>query len=617
MAKRFVESVEEGTAEDREEETLQFLNGPVEEDWKCPVCLELLNNPFLTECCGHHFCERCINIIQQQRNECPLCKEYPVRGIINKCLKRNINEAKVYCMLRPQGCDWTGELGNLNSHLSVGQQHGQCKYVIIPCPNDTCDMKCPRHEMKTHANKECEYRSFTCPYCSHKDIFLFIQHHHFPKCPDYPLTCPNKCTKNSIKRSNLQKHLCVCPNAMVPCPFSEVGCKAKVKRCNLKKHSDSNVTQHQNFICAAIVDLQKDNKTLQNNLQSDSEELFTELNSTQGRICSLEKKCSKLQSDLYNMTEKVDAQNKKLITELDQTKSYLQYLLSNYSEVQDSLSSVCKENKQLKHSFAALKAEVSELKSQLDTANQLSAARDSKMNRTLHSLMGEIKTTLRDEMANKMAPLQRDISSVSRQHYRIEYWFDGYKLMAQKMKQANWTLYLKTMGETVTQFPDPVSPVILHVNGYGQAKRDRKTLMTSSFYINASRGKYKFVLIIDLNRDNLIISASIMKGKYDNSITWPFSGTIVVTLLNHMEDKNHYSKEIWSTTDTPGLTYSGKVPPHRFRNPSWTRQYFITLAQLESSGDPCYLMNDSLYLEVNTSPRKTNDSTSEGYCCIS
>ena len=64
--------------------------------------------------------------------------------------------------------------------------------------------------------------------------------------------------------------------------------------------------------------------------------------------------------------------------------------------------------------------------------------------------------------------------------------------MAQKMKKANWTLYLKTMAETATQFPDPMLPVILCVNGYEQAKRERNTLITSSFYINAARGKYTY-----------------------------------------------------------------------------------------------------------------------------
>ena len=166
---------------------------------------------------------------------------------------------------------------------------------------------------------------------------------------------------------------------------------------------------------------------------------------------------------------------------------------------------------------------------------------------------------LTDEVTNKVTPLQRD--TASQQHLHVEYWIGGYKLKAQKMKKANWTLDLKTMAEIATQFPDPVSTVILHVNSCEQAKRERNVLTTSLFYINATRGKYKFVLIIGFDSNNVIISVSIMKGKHDKFLSWPFTGSIVVTLLNQTPNKNHYSKEIWSATDNPGLTYAGKVPP--------------------------------------------------------
>ena len=592
---------------------IQFVDFPLK-DWNCPVCLELLKDPFLTECCGHHFCDRCINNVKQQQNVCPMCKAYPIKGIIDKRFKREISEAQVYCPLQPQGCEWTGEYGNLSTHLSVGKQDGQCKHVVVSCPNNNCNMKFRRHDIKRHANKECNYRPFMCPHCSYKDVFLFIEQHHFPECPNYPVVCPNKCNRNIIKRSQLQKHFGTCPYAMVPCPFSEVGCKAKMKRCNLKKHNDSHFIQHQSLICIAIVDLQKDNTTIKKDFNLDSEELFAELESTQARISSLDRKCSELEDNFYSSTAEIDSQNKKLTAELNQTKKYLQHLFTKYSEAQDTMSIVCKENKQLKHSLDAVKIEVAELKSQLATANQVSAVRESKMKATLTAFMAETKTMLQDEVTKKTAPLQRDVSIISRQNLRAEYWIDGYKLMAEKMKKANWALYLKTMAETATQFPDPTSPVILQLNGYEEAKRKRNSLITSSFYISVPRGKYKFVLVVSFSRDNMVVSASIVRGKRDSSLSWPFNGTIIVTLLNQLEDKNHYNREIWSATDKPGLTYAGMVPPSKFRNPSWCRQHFIGFAELEGSSDPSFLVNNTLYFEVNISPRKDDG---EYYCCLS
>ena len=139
--------------------------------------------------------------------------------------------------------------------------------------------------------------------------------------------------------------------------------------------------------------------------------LFTELGSTQTRISSLEKQCYKLEYEVYNITEKVDAQNKKLTAELHQlNKKFVQVLCTNYSEVQGTLSVVCKENKQLKHNLDALKTEVGELKSQLAAANRTLATRHSKMKGTLGTFMAETKAILTDEITNKMAPLQRDVS---------------------------------------------------------------------------------------------------------------------------------------------------------------------------------------------------------------
>ena len=41
---------------------------------------------------------------------------------------------------------------------------------------------------------------------------------------------------------------------------------------------------------------------------------------------------------------------------------------------------------------------------------------------------------------------------------------------------------------------------------------------------------------------HIAISPSIMKGEFDDSLTWPFTGSVTVELLNQLEDKNHYKQ---------------------------------------------------------------------------
>ena len=38
--------------------------------------------------------------------------------------------------------------------------------------------------------------------------------------------------------------------------------------------------------------------------------------------------------------------------------------------------------------------------------------------------------------------------------------------------------------------------------------------------------------------------AYLRKGKYDDYLTWPFTGTATIELLNQLEDKNHFGREL-------------------------------------------------------------------------
>ncbi len=39
------------------------------------------------------------------------------------------------------------------------------------------------------------------------------------------------------------------------------------------------------------------------------------------------------------------------------------------------------------------------------------------------------------------------------------------------------------------------------------------------------------------------VYAHLMKGDNDDSLSWPFTGTVTVELLNQLEDKKHHSKK--------------------------------------------------------------------------
>ena len=245
----------------------------------CQICAKVLREPHLAVCCGQHFCESCLNrwFKQHRKQSCPHCRAEgkAFSHVINKGLRSEINQLKVKCSNHDKGCKWTGELGALNTHLKSDKG---CGFVEVNCPNQCCgelhsDFTYPvqsiqRKDLDRHLKTECDLRQYQCEYCGYKDTYhnitgkghpsaheanisVFISpdllHYdppHYDECPEFPLTCPNKCGAMSIKRKNMHSHHSWCPQEPVQCPFAEAGCKEDLHRCQLEDHMTSSVQQH-------------------------------------------------------------------------------------------------------------------------------------------------------------------------------------------------------------------------------------------------------------------------------------------------------------------------------------------------------------------------------------
>ena len=71
-----------------------------DENYSCPICFDILQEPYLTECCGQHFCADCIAKVKQRVDRCPYCQTEPLIGITNKNFKRHLRKMYgKYCMI--------------------------------------------------------------------------------------------------------------------------------------------------------------------------------------------------------------------------------------------------------------------------------------------------------------------------------------------------------------------------------------------------------------------------------------------------------------------------------------------------------------------------------------
>ena len=257
-------------------QVIQFLK-PLQDDFKCPICYEILQEPHLTTCCGtHHLCKVCMENIKRANGRCPFCQKKPFTGFIDKRFERQLNELNVYCIYKPKGCDWIGNFGKIEQHLNIGKENRECKFVVVECPVSVeCKEYFLRKNLENHVKYTCKYRQAQCMYCGFVSTYQNITIHP-KKCTKYPLFCPNKCSDQTHPRNQLSTHLASCPEQEVDCTFSEMGCKQKIKRRVLQEHLDTNLLQHQLIMCQAFKEIKKDKQEVEEQLevlQKDKKEL--------------------------------------------------------------------------------------------------------------------------------------------------------------------------------------------------------------------------------------------------------------------------------------------------------------------------------------------------------
>ena len=227
-----------------------FVDPPPEE-YFCPVTFELLTDPRQTNsCCGHHLSRAAAEQLEAEGEPCPLCKEWPLKTAEDLFFKRKVLQLKIRCSNKPEGCQWVGELGDLDHHLKLGSVDGECQFVDVECPLK-CDKYVQRRDLVNHQSNECPKRAFTCEHCDFKSTYEGVTADHWPKCQRYPEICPNKCSEGAIERRFLQRHLKEeCPLQEIECEFSYAGCEVKVQRSEMKEHMDTSKDEHLRKVAA-------------------------------------------------------------------------------------------------------------------------------------------------------------------------------------------------------------------------------------------------------------------------------------------------------------------------------------------------------------------------------
>ncbi len=127
---------------------------------ECSVCHLIPRSPAKVSCCGNIFCHFCVKTY----SSCPLCMQ-EFTWMIDKLHERKIHELEVWCVNHTDGCEWTGELRQMEEHLNWNPQESdqesrKCLYQVTSCKK--CDKKMTYKIINDHLKNECVHRTVNC-----------------------------------------------------------------------------------------------------------------------------------------------------------------------------------------------------------------------------------------------------------------------------------------------------------------------------------------------------------------------------------------------------------------------------------------------------------------------
>ena len=123
---------------------------------ECPICLLVLREPYQATCCGKSYCKECIEQIKASTQDCPTCNVRNIFSYPNLGLQQSLYDFHVYCTHKSKGCEWTGELRELDNHLNSDPPADKslegCPFTDINCPLNCvgCETRLPRKALKIH-----------------------------------------------------------------------------------------------------------------------------------------------------------------------------------------------------------------------------------------------------------------------------------------------------------------------------------------------------------------------------------------------------------------------------------------------------------------------------------
>ena len=571
----------------------------------------------MSGCCGQNFCKSCLGNYENLHKPntglfsfwhfkksaitCPFCQSSELTSFPNLQADREIGRLHVMCTNKERGCEWQGELNDINNHL--GNSDG-CQFEDVKCSNE-CGKMLQRQYLTCHVETECPHRKVDCQYCHITGEHQFIEGEHKEQCPKLPSPCPNKCEVGSVPREDMEAHRKECPFEMVKCSMK---CGKMFQQQYLTNHIETecscrkvdchycHITGEHQFIegghkeqCPKLP-IPCPNKCQVGNLPR--EDMKKHRNECLLEIEQCLNECGiTLQHQYLFDHAKKECPRRKVNCQYCHITGEHQFIEGKHKEQCLKFPLPCPNRCEVGNvSCEDIEAHRKECPFEVVQCKYHNIGCEDKMmnkdlaiheNKNVHNHLAMMKKQL-EAVQSRCAKLEAVISSTII-HDIFSNNLTRWSFQLIMMETSNSSLMPLT-----TKFP------IL--------KRGSTRWYSDLFYTH-EKG-YKMCLAVYSagfgkgKGTHLSVFLYLMKGPHDDELTWPLRGKFEVKLLNQISDCEHYSKTVTYDDRAPNDS-AGRVT-NGDRATGWGCTWFIFNNDLHKITPTCqYLKDECIFLQVS------------------
>ena len=572
----------------------------------CPVCLLVLSQPHQVTCCGYAFCRVCIERIQTDKKSCPTCNRKDFTVFPDLRLQRSLYEFCVWCSHKTGGCEWSGELSQLEKHLNESPKlHEQlvgCQFTEVEC-HHCCELF-QRRYVTAHQIGQCIRRPFSCDYCGNYGAdFEDVTTKHWPVCGSHPVPCPNECGTYP-ERHCLTHHVNKdCPLTIVNCDFHYAGCEVQLPRKDIPAHLGENVVLHMSQLATySHMQIQALKNALEEK-ESEIKQLRSSLHVLQSHgvfpvdLTLTEFEKHKQDDDVwYSEPFYTHPHGYKICLKVfangihNGKGTHVAFGISLMRGIFDE---------SLKWPFCG---EVTiQIINQLQDRehyvciNQLSNAPDDIISKVTKGEKAPLGWFANGGQELSHSDLGYN-SAKNRQFLKG----DCLRFRVTRVTNVGWDQISQLERQCLAIESRVCAPPFeFTMRDFEQQKTNNDIWFSPSFYTHP-RG-YRMCLRVDANgigagKDTHVsVFIYLMRGEFDKYLKWPFRGAITIQLLNQIEDKEHHENTVHFTDNTPDAYASRVNSGERAPGLGWPRFISYHALNYNKAKNYQYLKYDCLH----------------------